>query len=134
MGKSKIAKNTDAGTIEVDPIIVRFTHARIRPYFSGCGRRLDDTLNDIVNGVSHVVDLPLIVVLSINGEYYSLNNRRLYVLKQLHSRGLLATVRVRVKQPADKEKLRYTPERCSLTASVMKEHARSEQDSDEDGL
>ena len=34
------ASAANGGGLMVDPARVRFQHARIRPYFSGCGRRL----------------------------------------------------------------------------------------------
>ena len=36
--------------MQVDPAVVRFTHSRISPFFSGCGMALEDTLADIVTG------------------------------------------------------------------------------------
>ncbi len=55
--------------------------------------------------------------------HVSLNNRRLWVLKQLHERGYFANraLTVRVKDALPQEKERYTTERCSLHAKVMKE-------------
>eukprot|EP00700_Malawimonas_jakobiformis_P000842 EC719635.1.p1 GENE.EC719635.1~~EC719635.1.p1 ORF type:complete len:97 (+),score=3.53 EC719635.1:113-403(+) len=85
--------------IQVDPARVRFMHAKIRPVFSD-GRRLEDTLADIVSGKVKVEDIPQIVVIQVGSDqFYSMNNRRLWVFKQLRDRGLLpdnlVTVRVR---------------------------------------
>jgi hypothetical protein len=112
------------GTIEIDPSIVRFTHARIRPYFTGCGKKIEDTIKEIVDGVTQITDLPLITVIENDGEYYSLNNRRLYTIKRIQSLGLLKnnTVSVYLKPALDREKKRYVPERCALQAKVMLEH------------
>jgi hypothetical protein len=84
------------GMIDVDPECIRFTHARIRPFFTGqlgqshltsntshiiftrllhsisyylegCGRRIEDTLGDIVSGKMKVTDLPKITVISNEG-------------------------------------------------------------------
>jgi hypothetical protein len=52
--------------IAVDPARIRFQHARIRPYFSGCGRSLMETLNAIRNGDLKPEDLPPI---QVKGEY-----------------------------------------------------------------
>lgn len=49
--------------IYVDPNYVRYQHSRIRPYFSGCGRLVEATLQDIQSGVLNVNDLPSIQVL-----------------------------------------------------------------------
>jgi hypothetical protein len=103
----------------------RFTHSKIRPFFSGCGRRIEDTLNSLINREIAVDDLPLINVLENDGALFSLNNRRLYVLKELRHRGLLRNnlVLVRTKEITAKEKKRYTTDRCSLTASIMQERS-----------
>ena len=97
---------------------LRYQHSRIRPVFSGCGRRVEDTLNDLRSGRAAVKDLPpiqvhhkggtergalctirsvhrssglqVIVGDSKDGEepwYFSLNNRRLWVLKALRAEG-----------------------------------------------
>jgi hypothetical protein len=111
--------------IDIDPDCIRFTHARIRPYFTGCGRKVEDTLSDIIGGKMSVYDLPKITVILNKGTYFSLNNRRLYVLKELRSRGLLDgdTIGARVKIPLEREKERYTAGRCSLVAKIMREGA-----------
>ena len=123
MGKKKTAaKSNITDSYMLDPSIIRFTHSKIRPMFSGCGRRVEDTLNDLINDDISVLQLPHIAVLTINGEYYSLNNRRLYVFKELYKQNLISTIPVRYKTATEKEKNRYTPLKCSLTATIMKEH------------
>ncbi|KAJ9460061.1 NEDD8-specific protease 1 [Diplonema papillatum] len=130
MGKKSTAKpgtgrgSEQAGLVAVDPAAVRFTHSRIRPQFS-CGRRVEGTLEDLASGKTTVVDLPPITLISASGgdegPFFSLNNRRLYVLKQLRHRGLITTVDARIKPAADskRERERYTVEKCSLTARLM---------------
>lgn len=130
MGKAK--KGGD-GLIDIDPDCIRFTHARIRPYFTGCGRRVEDTLADIVAGKMSVNDLPKITVILNQGTYFSLNNRRLYVLKDLRLRGLLPgnVIGARVKEALEREKDRYKIERCSLVARIMKENSAEGKDPSE---
>ncbi len=119
---------------------VRFQHSRIRPQFSGCGRSVVETLDQIRQGKFEPGDLPPIQVIigtedtQHNGEsgeepwYYSLNNRRLWVLKQCHREGLLDNerynnkigVRARVAR-SQAEKLRYTVNNCALEAKFMRE-------------
>jgi hypothetical protein len=103
----------------------RFTHARIRPFFSGCAMRVEDTLAQLTSGQITIDCIPYITVVENDGNFYSLNNRRLYVLKSLRQLGLLPNneITVRVKQPLDREKTKYTPEHCALTAVVMNEHS-----------
>lgn len=49
-------------TIAVDPTRIRFQHSRIRPYFSGCGRSVMETLESIRKGEIQAKDLPAIQV------------------------------------------------------------------------
>jgi len=119
----------------VDPLEVYFTHARVRPFFSGCGRRLEDTLAELLAGRMRVEELPVITILYGAGGgtmYFSLNNRRLWVLKELRKAGALEnnTVRVRTKEALPREKERYTPTKCSLTATIMgpSEHKEDEEE------
>ena len=110
--------------MDVDPALVYFTHARVRPLFSGCGRRLEDTLNALLSNSMDIDALPVITVLFGAGGgggdlLFSLNNRRLWVLKELRRAGKLTTVRVRSKEALPRERERYTRDRCSLTATLM---------------
>ena len=120
--------------IDIDPISIRFTHARIRPYFTGCGRRVEDTLADIIGGRLSIYDLPKITVILNEGTYFSLNNRRLYVLKELRSRGLLEgnTIGARVKVALEREKARYKESNCSLVAKIMREGGIEKADDDDE--
>jgi hypothetical protein len=94
-----------------------------------------DTLEEIRQGRLKPQDLPPIQVLvgppvSDNDDddrwYFSLNNRRLWVLKQCRAEGLLSRdnnkIRVRVRTPKSKaEAERYTLEKCSLDAKFLRE-------------
>lgn len=119
------------GFLDIDPNTIYFTHSRVRPYFSGCGRRLEETLDDLMNGRMDLASLPIITILrgaggssdGTSGHYFSLNNRRLWVLKELRKAGKLPSnlVRVRTKEALPREKDRYTAGKCSLNASIMRE-------------
>ena len=121
----------DGDGMMVDPSRVRYQHSRIRPFFSGCGRRVEDTLEEIRQGKMRPSDLPPIQVLlgpvdQKTGEpwYFSLNNRRLWVLKRCREEGLLPNnqVFVRVRNPkSDQEALRYSLENCVVEAKFMAE-------------
>lgn len=114
--------------IEINPTIIRFTHSKIRPVFTGCGKRIEQTLQEIINGETNVSDLPMITVIENDGEYYSLNNRRLYTIKKIQSLGLLEGNKIKayIKPALNREKIRYTPERCSLTAKIVPENKSEE--------
>eukprot|EP01134_Creolimax_fragrantissima_P003221 CFRG3221T1 len=110
---------------DIDPAVVRFTHSKISPTFS-CGRRLEDTLTELVEGRLKVSQLPKITVLyGPDGSMYSMNNRRLWTLKQLRDKGMISgnkiTARLRplssVKTKCAED--RYNSERCSLSAKLM---------------
>lgn len=138
MSKSSIKKKTGSAaskkdTITLDPRVIRYTHARIRPIFSGCGKRLDDTIQELLDGVISIQDVPLITVVENEGEYFSLNNRRLYVIKHMQSIGKLEgnTIEVYPKTALEKEKKRYTAQRCTLHAKLMPEHDYDESSEDE---
>ena len=55
----------------------------------------------------------------VPGVFYSLNNRRLYVFKQLCAEGLLSSIEVRVREMKEHERTRYTVEKCALQARYM---------------
>ena len=121
--------------IMVDPARVRFQHARIRPFFSGCGRGVEDTLEEIRQGKTKPSDLPPIQILlgPIEEEtgqpwYFSLNNRRLWVLKRCREEGLLLPnnqIYARVRKPkSEQEACRYTVENCALEAKIIPEKRR----------
>jgi hypothetical protein len=66
--KSKSSTHSTSATkgcaqwLYVDPARVRFQHSRIRPYFSGNGRSVHDTLEAIRNKELAPSDLPPIQV------------------------------------------------------------------------
>ncbi len=106
-------------------VLLRFTHSRIRPYFSGCGKAIEETINELLEKKIKFEDIPLITVIFNNGIYFSLNNRRLFVIKQLNDLGYFMNtenqVRVRFRRNAlSRELERYTIQRCSVKATIMK--------------
>lgn len=132
-GNSSIKSNSGTagdGWLSVDPNRVRFQHSRIRPHFSGCGRSVIQTLQDIRDGTIKAQDLPPIQVIvgpvGDDGErwYFSLNNRRLWVLKRCREEGLLENNQVRVRVRHAKscaESERYTLQNCAVEAKFMRE-------------
>jgi hypothetical protein len=115
------------GLIEIDPQQIFFTHSRVRPFFTGCNKKIEETLQEIVTGVTSIKDIPLITVIPNEDCYFSLNNRRLFLFKRLREMGLLQnnTITAYAKAPLEREKQRYLPSRCSLTAKLMKEFEKS---------
>jgi hypothetical protein len=84
--------------IEIDPDIIYHTHSKIRNRFSGCGKLIEDTITEIISGKTKIEDLPIITVEYDGKNYYSLNNRRLYVIKHCKKIGLIKTILVRIKK------------------------------------
>lgn len=137
-GNNKVARTQGAaggwaGLVMVDPRRIRYQHARIRPIFSGCGRRLTETLQSIRDEKMKPEDLPPIQVIGgplvedgAERWYFSLNNRRLWVLKQCREEGLLSNnqIQVRIRQPKSAaEKERFTVEKCALEAKILRDPA-----------
>jgi hypothetical protein len=87
-GKDKGGKDN---FVDLDPAVIRFALSKICPNFSGCGRPVLDTLEEIKAGELSVADLPTITVVTPDGggTYVSLNNRRLYVIKEARALGLV---------------------------------------------
>ncbi len=132
----------------IDPRIIHFTHARISPHFSGCGRSVIDTLEELKMGYITPAELPRIKVVPLVPQddaeflqqrkvnkraaaaaavnaltyYFSLNNRRLWVLKQCRELGLLHENDHKILVVLDLRKQmreKYTIDRCSLSAKFM---------------
>lgn len=132
------AQTSGAGFLDVDPARVRFQYSKIRPYFSGCGRSVLDTLESIRHGELKPEDLPPIQVIigpdendGLGPWYFSLNNRRLYVLKRCREEGLLKNdkIRVRVREAKSaKEAERYSLKNCAVEAKFMRESAPNSND------
>ena len=57
------ANRLGGGWIYADPARIRFQHSKIRPYFSGCGRSVSETLDSIRDGKMAAEDLPPIQVI-----------------------------------------------------------------------
>jgi len=133
--KSKKPKGENGGDsfLQIDPERIRFQHSKIRPFFSGCGRSVLDTLESIRQGHLRPEDLPPIQVIVGPDEnddkgpwYFSLNNRRLWVLKRCREEGLLQNnvIRVRVREAKSGNELeRYTLKNCAVEARFMREQA-----------
>lgn len=96
-----------------------------------------ETLEEIREGRLQPSDLPPIQVIvgPLDPDdglpwYFSLNNRRLWVLKRCREEGLLEnnTIAVRVREPKSAaEQSRYSLANCALEAKFMNEHHKREQ-------
>lgn len=76
----------------------------------------------------------MITVIENEGNFFSLNNRRLFMFKELSRLGLLPAEGIQcfLKPALERERSRYIPSRCSLRAKLMGNKAkRSEVDGNE---
>lgn len=106
--------------IAVDPSVIYFTHSRIKPHFS-IGKPILDTYMEIETGRIAVSDIPMITVYYIDGKYYSLNNRRLFLFKLCQSNGILSnqTINVICKEvPSSRIISQFRKNTYSLTAKL----------------
>ena len=77
------------------PKDIRYSQNSISSEFSG-GRTLQHTLDKLKDGRLQVTDLPTITVCERNGKWYTADNRRLWLFKNLESLGKLYDVAVKV--------------------------------------
>ena len=83
--------------IQLRPKEIYFTHSKISDTFTGCNKKLEETLEELITDISHIKNIPLIRVQTADGKkYISMNNRRLWVFKQLEARGLITEIDVYV--------------------------------------
>ena len=111
--------------LKLSPSVIYFSHSRLDSRFSGCAKDIGTTLSEIVSGVTPLSAIPLITVLEVEGaeggRYVSLNNRRLYLFKELLRLGRLpgGEIQVRIKKPTAKEAKKYSGT-LALTAKLSK--------------
>ncbi len=105
-------------TIEIDPNIIYFTHSKLRKKFSD-GKFVEDTLKEIIDGNLKAEDLPTIKIMfdPTTERYISMNNRRLYVYKQLSSLGKLKTISANLEYVKGKDN-KLSKNTYSLTAKL----------------
>jgi hypothetical protein len=133
-----INNNHNKKIVSIDVNIIYFTHSRIRPIFTGCNKLISDTLHEILNGKISIKNIPLITIIENNGNYFSLNNRRLYLFKMLAEMNLLDNndntvlhnntdvmssnqnmIQAYYKKASHKEKLKYIVNNYTLHAKLM---------------
>ncbi len=135
--RGAMSRERRAPLARVRPSEIWFTFGRVNDRFSGCGRRLEETLEEIARGTLRADDLPPIAVVTHDvaeddedesesdeddrrrrrdrskrkkkptmvRRYYSMNNRRLWVLKRCEESGLIEDVGVRLESEETCERL-----------------------------
>jgi len=105
-------------TSEIDPSIIYFTHSKLRKKFSD-GKLVEETFKQVLDGIVKVEDLPKIKVMydPSTERYISMNNRRLWVFKQLNALGKLPTILVIIEMVKGKDN-KLTKNTYSLNAKL----------------
>lgn len=107
-------------TVSIDPSVIYYTFSRICPCFS-CGRTIEETKKEMESGNLSPTDLPLLLVfVDSRGDYFSQNNRRLYLYKTLREEGFLESIPVRLKPLPQTRRMaeKYSRDKCALTATL----------------
>lgn len=135
--KDTLQGDPPRGFLDIDPERLRFQHSKIRSQFSGCGRSLQETLDAIREGEMSPHDLPPIQVIVGPDEndgkgpwYFTLNNRRAWVLKRCREENLIKNnlIRVRYRKPkTPAEASRYSLENCAIEAKIMQKPVETDQ-------
>lgn len=82
----------------INPEIIHFTHSRIRERFSGCNKTIQETYNELKTKKININEIPKIKVIYDGYNYYSENNRRLYLFKKCKEEGLINEIDVIIKK------------------------------------
>ena len=103
--------------IELSPADIRFMQDSICRIFR-CKRNVNETIEKIEKRILNVGALPQIQVLKKDGHYYSLDNRRLYIYRVLHYRGLLDTIKVNLVPSSRFQEWKFTTYNEGKTINV----------------
>ncbi len=106
---------------ELIPSHIYFTHSVINYKFSGCGKLLENSLNELITNPKLIYTIPQIKVFYIinnnNIKYYSENNRRLWLFKELEKKGLLDKINVRLEKAKN---AKYYKNTYSMNVKIKK--------------
>ncbi|VDH90597.1 Hypothetical predicted protein [Mytilus galloprovincialis] len=87
----------------VKPSEILYSQVSIANKFKN-GRLIGEVLDDILEGITSVGDIPMIEVKLIDGKYVSADNRRLWILKELERLHRLVRVEVKTAKKIDRRK------------------------------
>ena len=103
--------------MRVRPLNIRFAHDSVSHKFS-CGRRLDDTLDELWYGRIRVTDIPQMIVVRVGDLWFAYTgNRRLWVFQNLEELGRLHTIDVQV-TPEEIPRRRLTTKNMGISVRV----------------
>ena len=104
-------------SIALSPCEIRFMHHSINENF-GDGRSINATIERITRGEMTVNAIPKIRVVKMNKSYFTFDNRRLYVYRVLHHRGLLDKINVLVAPKSDFQIKRFSTRNYGKSISL----------------
>lgn len=104
--------------VELNVAEIYFSHSKIRNRFTGCSKLLQETLDEIIAGKTTIEDIPMISVIYDGIRYFSLNNRRLWVFKELAKLGKLEKIKVNLKKPVTRNEMKLCQNQLSLNAKA----------------
>ena len=114
----------------LSPSVIFHSHSRLDNIFSGCGRTIEQTLRDCLEGRTKPENIPHICVLQLPPlegvpdapRFVSLNNRRLYVFKELQRVGRLVggVIPVRIRPSNKKETEKYRKQTLVCQARIKR--------------
>ena len=120
----------------LSPSVIFHSHSRLDNVFSGCGRTIEQTIRDCLTGRTTPDHIPQICVLQLPPvesdpgapRFVSLNNRRLYVYKELLRLDKLKSgvITVRLRMATKKEAEKYRKQTLVPQARIKKVSARVE--------
>ena len=87
-------------TSALRPSQILFSHSKIRPRFTGCGKTLEETYLELRYGRLPIDAIPAIRVWHDGEKYVAENNRRLFVFRRLEEEGLITEIPVRLERVA----------------------------------
>lgn len=80
--------------LELRPSEVFFSQNTIKDHFRWGHRTIYETLKQCTNDPCTVDNIPKITVCKIDGKWFTLDNRRLWVFKQLEAKGIISKISV----------------------------------------
>lgn len=104
---------------KINPSIIYFTHSKIRQRFTGCGKLLEETYQELSSNPLLIDRLPKIKVIYDPEKdiYYSMNNRRLWVFKKLYNENKISEIPVYMEKIKANSKMKNN--QYSLIAKVV---------------
>lgn len=103
----------------MDPLTIYFTHSKISPNFTGCSKTILESYQEIKENPEIISKIPIIKVYFDGKNFYSENNRRLYLFKLLAKEGIINSIPIRIEVLKGKKLEKYQKNTYSLNAKIV---------------